>query len=89
MSQRLLFGVYPGGVTGDDSGGLASGPPDDQEVARVPGGPHGLQATDDRHMALFRFDRSDLDEFAQVQNPAIGPDADLAGQVWRVSRGLD
>ena len=31
MSQRLLFGVYPGGVTGDDSGGLASGPPDDPE----------------------------------------------------------
>lgn len=38
---------------------------------------------------FLRFDRSDLDEFAQVQNPAIGPDADLAGQVWRVSRGLD
>ena len=31
MSQRLLFGVYPGGVTGDDSGGLASGPPDAPE----------------------------------------------------------
>ncbi|MGC5343353.1 hypothetical protein [Streptomyces sp. DT171] len=25
----LLFGIYPGSVTGDDSGGLASGPPDD------------------------------------------------------------
>lgn len=25
----LLFGVYPGGVAGDDTGGLASGPPDD------------------------------------------------------------
>ncbi|MGK5729449.1 hypothetical protein [Streptomyces sp. URMC 124] len=25
----LLFGIYPGGVTGDDTGGLAAGPPDD------------------------------------------------------------
>ncbi|MFC1406316.1 MULTISPECIES: hypothetical protein [Streptacidiphilus] len=25
----LLFGIYPGGVAGDDSGGLAGGPPDD------------------------------------------------------------
>jgi hypothetical protein len=27
--DRLLFGVYPGGVCGDDAGGLASGPLDD------------------------------------------------------------
>ncbi|MER5473568.1 hypothetical protein [Streptomyces sp. NPDC002685] len=25
----MLFGIYPGGVTGDDTGGLADGPPDD------------------------------------------------------------
>ncbi|AZS87664.1 hypothetical protein ELQ87_28140 [Streptomyces griseoviridis] len=25
----LLFGIYPGGVAGDDTGGLAAGPPDD------------------------------------------------------------
>ncbi|MGW4204365.1 hypothetical protein [Streptomyces sp. NPDC004726] len=25
----MLFGIYPGGVAGDDTGGLASGPPDD------------------------------------------------------------
>lgn len=25
----MLFGIYPGGVTGDDAGGLAGGPPDD------------------------------------------------------------
>lgn len=25
----LLFGIYPGGVAGDDTGGLAGGPPDD------------------------------------------------------------
>lgn len=25
----LLFGIYPGGVAGDDTGGLADGPPDD------------------------------------------------------------
>ncbi|WP_079127695.1 hypothetical protein [Streptomyces sp. TP-A0874] len=25
----LLFGIYPGGVCGDDAGGLTSGPPDD------------------------------------------------------------
>ncbi|MGW8789872.1 hypothetical protein ACWGND_05030 [Streptomyces althioticus] len=31
MSHRPVFGVYPGGVTGDDSGGLASGPPDDPD----------------------------------------------------------
>jgi hypothetical protein len=27
----LLFGVYPGGTTGDDTGGLATGPADDPE----------------------------------------------------------
>ncbi|MDJ1134543.1 hypothetical protein [Streptomyces iconiensis] len=32
-SEGLLFGVYPGGVAGDDTGGLAGGPPD--EPARV------------------------------------------------------
>jgi hypothetical protein len=25
----MLFGIYPGGITGDDTGGLAGGPPDD------------------------------------------------------------
>ncbi|WP_067170098.1 hypothetical protein [Microtetraspora niveoalba] len=30
-SDRLLFGVYPGGITGDDAGGLATGPADDPE----------------------------------------------------------
>ncbi|PBC70969.1 hypothetical protein BX265_5530 [Streptomyces sp. TLI_235] len=29
MTDGLLFGIYPGGVTGDDDGGLAEGPPDD------------------------------------------------------------
>ncbi|KUJ69595.1 hypothetical protein ACZ90_09670 [Streptomyces albus subsp. albus] len=28
-SEGLLFGIYPGSVTGDDSGGLTDGPPDD------------------------------------------------------------
>lgn len=28
-ADGLLFGVYPGGAAGDDSGGLAVGPPDD------------------------------------------------------------
>ncbi|MFI9625683.1 hypothetical protein [Streptomyces sp. NPDC052042] len=27
--EGLLFGIYPGSVAGDDSGGLAAGPPDD------------------------------------------------------------
>ncbi|MEU0075593.1 hypothetical protein ABZ027_39625 [Streptomyces sp. NPDC006332] len=27
--EGLLFGIYPGSVTGDDTGGLAGGPPDD------------------------------------------------------------
>ncbi|MEW1910607.1 hypothetical protein AB0442_19515 [Kitasatospora sp. NPDC085895] len=31
MTERLLFGIYPGGVCGDDSGGLAVGPPDDPD----------------------------------------------------------
>ncbi|WP_433226810.1 hypothetical protein [Microtetraspora malaysiensis] len=31
VSDGLLFGVYPGGITGDDAGGLAGGPPDDPE----------------------------------------------------------
>ncbi|WP_202918760.1 hypothetical protein [Saccharothrix deserti] len=29
--DKLLFGIYPGGITGDDSGGLATGAPDDPE----------------------------------------------------------
>ncbi|MGW4897251.1 hypothetical protein ACWEQL_34085 [Kitasatospora sp. NPDC004240] len=29
LRQGLLFGIYPGSLTGDDAGGLAAGPPDD------------------------------------------------------------
>ncbi|MFC7327914.1 hypothetical protein [Marinactinospora rubrisoli] len=43
---RLLFGVYPGGVAGDDSGGLTSGPPDDP--ARVSAALDRLQGTPGR-----------------------------------------
>lgn len=39
--RSLLFGVYPGGVTGDDTGGLAGGPPDDP--AQVTAALDGLQ----------------------------------------------
>ncbi|MEV0968856.1 hypothetical protein [Microtetraspora glauca] len=31
MPDALIFGVYPGGITGDDTGGLATGPADDPE----------------------------------------------------------
>ncbi|GAA4605667.1 hypothetical protein GCM10023195_19870 [Actinoallomurus liliacearum] len=34
-SDPLLFGIYPGGATGDDSGGLATGPADDPERIRA------------------------------------------------------
>ncbi len=30
--DALLFGIYPGGVAGDDAGGLAGGPPDDPDL---------------------------------------------------------
>ncbi|MEV5153147.1 hypothetical protein AB0K81_14590 [Streptomyces werraensis] len=45
-SHRLLFGVYPGGAGGDDSGGLASGPPDDPD--RVTEALDRLQGRPDR-----------------------------------------
>ncbi|MEV0401738.1 hypothetical protein [Actinoallomurus sp. NPDC050550] len=35
MSDGLLFGIYPGGATGDDTGGLATGPKDDPERIRA------------------------------------------------------
>lgn len=34
-SAGLLFGIYPGGATGDDTGGLAQGPADDPERIRA------------------------------------------------------
>jgi hypothetical protein len=51
-ADGLLFGVYPGGITGDDAGGLAGGPPDDpHEVTRAldqlqgrPGRPFAVRA---------------------------------------------
>ncbi|MEU4951568.1 hypothetical protein [Streptomyces lavendulae] len=42
----LLFGIYPGGLTGDDSGGLTTGPPDDP--ARVSAALDRLQGRADR-----------------------------------------
>ncbi|QPP05912.1 endo-1,4-beta-xylanase [Streptomyces bathyalis] len=39
--EGLLFGIYPGGVAGDDTGGLVSGPPDDP--ARIAGALDQLQ----------------------------------------------
>ncbi|MFI7276599.1 hypothetical protein [Streptomyces sp. NPDC049879] len=45
-STPLLFGVYPGGVTGDDTGGLAGGAPDDP--ARVEEALDALQGHPDR-----------------------------------------
>ncbi|BDM74417.1 hypothetical protein HEK616_79040 (plasmid) [Streptomyces nigrescens] len=50
MTQRtpdgILFGIYPGGISGDDAGGLASGPPDDP--ARVTSALDRLQGPPDR-----------------------------------------
>ncbi|WP_371675008.1 hypothetical protein [Streptomyces sp. NBC_01276] len=42
----LLFGIYPGGLSGDDSGGLTTGPPDDP--ARVTAALDRLQGRADR-----------------------------------------
>lgn len=50
--SRLLFGVYPGGAVGDDTGGMASGPPDDparvtdalDRLQGVPGRPFLVRA---------------------------------------------
>lgn len=44
--MALLFGIYPGGVSGDDTGGLAVGPPDDPE--RITAALDELQGRPDR-----------------------------------------
>ena len=44
-----------------------------------------------RHYRLgkfVRFDPADLDAFAEVKEPLIGPDPALVTQVWRRSRRL-
>ena len=46
VERTLLFGIYPGGVTGDDRGGRAAGPPDDP--AQVHAALDELQGRPDR-----------------------------------------
>ncbi|ESQ04533.1 Hypothetical protein B590_19904 [Streptomyces sp. PVA_94-07] len=56
-AEPLLFGIYPGGATGDDSGGLAVGPPDDP--ARVSAALDLLQGAPDRPFLVRAYTHFD------------------------------
>ncbi|GGZ37865.1 hypothetical protein GCM10010387_34860 [Streptomyces inusitatus] len=55
--EGLLFGVYPGSVAGDDTGGLAEGPPDDP--ARVTAALDRLQGRPGRPFLVRAYTRYD------------------------------
>ncbi|MCU7706124.1 hypothetical protein ACGILS_00170 [Streptomyces albidoflavus] len=56
-SAPLLFGIYPGGATGDDAGGLAVGPPDDP--AQVSTALDLLQGSPDRPFLVRAYTHFD------------------------------
>lgn len=56
-SEPLLFGIYPGGATGEDRGGLAVGPPDDP--AAVSAALDRLQGSPDRPFLVRAYTHFD------------------------------
>lgn len=71
----MLFGIYPGGICGDDAGGLAVGPPDDP--ARISTALDLLQGRPDRPFlvrAYTRFD--DATRLGEPHTTATPADAD-------------
>ncbi|GGY95586.1 hypothetical protein [Streptomyces poonensis] len=81
----LLFGIYPGGVTGDDAGGLAGGPPDDP--ARVSGALDALQGRPGRPFLVRAY--VGFDDDTRLGTPhTIATPAAAAGYAVR-GRRLD
>ncbi|MFD7131936.1 hypothetical protein [Streptomyces sp. NPDC059894] len=83
--EGLLFGIYPGGVTGDDAGGLAGGPPDDP--ARVADALDRLQGRADRPFLVRAYTGFDDTTRLGEPHPTAAP-ADAARYAVR-GRRLD
>ncbi|NUT47136.1 MAG: hypothetical protein HOV94_07445 [Saccharothrix sp.] len=81
----MLFGIYPGGVTGDDTGGLASGAPDDPE--RVVAALDLLQGDPDRPFLVRAYVGFDDTTASGAPHPTATP-ADAARYAVR-GRRLD
>ncbi|GAA2270270.1 hypothetical protein GCM10010145_00850 [Streptomyces ruber] len=81
----LLFGIYPGGVTGDDAGGLADGPPDDP--ARVSSALDDLQGRPGRPFLVRAYATFDDDTRPGTPHATATP-ADAARYAVR-GRRLD
>ncbi len=83
--RGLLFGVYPGGVAGDDTGGLAGGPPDDP--VRVTAALDRLQGRADRPFLVRAYTGFDDTTRLGEPHPTAAP-ADAARYAVR-GRRLD
>ncbi|MGW9676809.1 hypothetical protein ACWGUN_27210 [Streptomyces koyangensis] len=70
-SAPLLFGVYPGGATGDDAGGLAVGPPDDP--AQVSAALDLLQGSPDRPFLVRAYTHFDDTTRPGGPHPTVTP----------------
>lgn len=71
----MLFGIYPGGITGDDAGGLTDGPPDDP--ALVSGALDRLQGRADRPFLVRAY--TGFDDATRLGDPhATATPADAA-----------
>ncbi|MFE0046957.1 hypothetical protein [Streptomyces albireticuli] len=83
--EGLLFGIYPGGVAGDDAGGLADGPPDDP--SRVSSALDRLQGRPGRPFLVRAY--TGYDDTTRPGGPhATATPADAARYAVR-GRGLD
>ncbi|MFF7023148.1 hypothetical protein ACFY97_19355 [Streptomyces klenkii] len=81
----MLFGIYPGSVTGDDTGGLAAGPPDDP--SRITAALDLLQGRPGRPFLVRAYTRFD-DTTALGSPHATSTPADAARYAVR-GRRLD
>lgn len=69
----LLFGIYPGSLAGDDSGGLAEGPPDDP--ARILGALDRLQGPEGRPFLVRAYTAFDDGARRGGPHPTSAPEA--------------
>lgn len=67
----MLFGIYPGSVTGDDTGGVAAGPPDDPE--RIIAALAELQGRDGRPFLVRAYLGYSDDTPSGVPHPTVTP----------------
>ncbi|MCD9194719.1 hypothetical protein [Streptomyces albireticuli] len=74
--EGLLFGIYPGGVAGDDAGGLADGPPD--APSRVPSALDRLQGRPGRPFLVRAY--TGFDDTTPLFGPATSFVTDLTGR---------